>query len=240
MLRGQLDNCSTRRGLKTGHTGRNSSLPARAAPTEPNVSASAKRPVPDARRKELAEKLRARRLEELKRMTARKPPKQYWSNRVLIMLATAVGGTTFILGTYHGYNAGKRHAYEEIALEKAEASTVSPPTTAPASATISVPSTSSVSATLSTSTASELFRGISSYASKLFNITSIQNESSPAKAGCELVELVQYDCELQKGCIVCHPVDRIFRRCYGRPLVEVTHIVEYDSEGNPFLPPHLA
>lgn len=57
---------------------------------------------------------------------------------------------------------------------------------------------------------------------------------------CELAELVQFHCQLQSHRILCQPVERVFRMCPKRPAVEVTHLVEYDAGGRPFLPACLA
>ncbi|RIB14820.1 hypothetical protein C2G38_2094777 [Gigaspora rosea] len=48
---------------------------------------------------------------------------------------------------------------------------------------------------------------------------------------CHLAELMQYQCDIQKNRVVCVPFIRIFKRCQGRPTVEVTPI--YDLTGNP-------
>jgi hypothetical protein len=58
---------------------------------------------------------------------------------------------------------------------------------------------------------------------------------------CELVELLQYHCVLKPNAYAsCKPIERVFRKCAGRPMVEVTHVVEYDEvKGKNFLPSHL-
>ena len=64
---------------------------------------------------------------------------------------------------------------------------------------------------------------------------------SPPKPACELYELTQYHCRLQQHRILCHPVERVFRKCgERRPVVEVTHVIEYTREGIPYLPPGVA
>lgn len=61
--------------------------------------------------------------------------------------------------------------------------------------------------------------------------------SDAASAGpCELAEVVQYHCQPQETRIVCQPVERIFQMCARRPAVEVTHLVEYTPQGEPYLP----
>ncbi|PWN92112.1 hypothetical protein FA10DRAFT_265914 [Acaromyces ingoldii] len=50
---------------------------------------------------------------------AKKPrPEQKWSNRTLIMLASCVGASTFMIGINQGYAAGKKEALEAVALSK--------------------------------------------------------------------------------------------------------------------------
>ncbi|KAI8071246.1 hypothetical protein BC940DRAFT_293963 [Gongronella butleri] len=39
---------------------------------------------------------------------------------------------------------------------------------------------------------------------------------------CQLHELVQYECEVGKTHIECRPLVRLFYRCAGKPMVEVT------------------
>ncbi|SPO40418.1 uncharacterized protein PSFLO_05900 [Pseudozyma flocculosa] len=58
--------------------------------------------------------------------------------------------------------------------------------------------------------------------------------------GCRLSEMVQYHCRKRPNRIVCTPLDRVFRMCPGRPAVEVTHLVEFDQNGTPFLPDEFA
>ncbi|PWN22319.1 hypothetical protein BCV69DRAFT_140625 [Microstroma glucosiphilum] len=62
---------------------------------------------------------------------------------------------------------------------------------------------------------------------------------------CPLAELVQYDCRISvqrlpegnvEECIVCEEVPRIFRLCPGRPSVEVTRTVKFDSQGRAYEP----
>ncbi|KAE8223007.1 hypothetical protein CF319_g3898 [Tilletia indica] len=62
----------------------------------------------------------------------------------------------------------------------------------------------------------------------------------PSKPDCVLREITQYDCDIRvnKG-IRCFPARRIFRICEGRPAVEVTHVVEWDSNDKPILKPEF-
>ncbi|KAL1926889.1 hypothetical protein VTP01DRAFT_5219 [Rhizomucor pusillus] len=48
---------------------------------------------------------------------------------------------------------------------------------------------------------------------------------------CKLLELVQYQCEVQTTHIECSPLVRLFLRCAGKPTIEVTP--EYDQNGDP-------
>lgn len=233
------------RGLLTGSVMQDASRPAPPGPlpaSDPILSA--KKPAPDARTKQLMEQMSARRLEELRRATARKMPPQRWSNRTLIALATAVGASTFIIGNFHGYKAGKTFAYEQIALGKTEDSGVGPssaplPNAGPSSgaASLSLLATPGKGGSL----AADLLSAVRFHASDLFSASApLHCESAPPKKGCEFVEVVQYQCELKKRLVVCQPFDRIFRKCHGRPAVEVTHIVQFDNAGEPYLPEHLA
>ena len=61
-----------------------------------------------------------------------------------------------------------------------------------------------------------------------------------SERACPLAELVQYHCQLQTRKVVCLPVERVFRMCPRRPAVEVTHLVEYDASGRPYLPECMA
>ncbi|KAJ1028119.1 hypothetical protein NDA13_003567 [Ustilago tritici] len=130
-------------------------------------------------------KLQAQILEELNRgrsgRGAGRPnrPEQKWSNRTLIALATSVGACMYLMGTYHGYNAGKQYALE--------ASDSGPGIDVPG-----VP------------LASRLNGGAS------------RSASLPVSS-------------LSYSLI-----------CKGRPAVEVSHIVEFDEQGEPYLPPHLS
>ncbi|CBQ71042.1 conserved hypothetical protein [Sporisorium reilianum SRZ2] len=185
-------------------------------------------------------KLQAQRLEELNRgrtsggAAGGRPnkPEQKWSNRTLIALATSVGACTYLMGTYHGYNAGKAHVEEHIQLQAAGTTDVLPnitvpplakPSTAPAAA---LPSSSMLAASLLQLLPSTLG-------------SAIQCEPQP-KPDCRLAELTQYHCDLHTNRVVCQPIDRIFRLCKGRPAVEVSHIVEFDEAGKPYLPDHLS
>ncbi|CAG8454032.1 9402_t:CDS:2 [Paraglomus occultum] len=48
---------------------------------------------------------------------------------------------------------------------------------------------------------------------------------------CKYFEIMQYQCDLTGKKIVCVPFARIFKRCVGRPTIEVTPI--YDTNGDP-------
>ncbi|KAI8051091.1 uncharacterized protein B0P05DRAFT_562925 [Gilbertella persicaria] len=48
---------------------------------------------------------------------------------------------------------------------------------------------------------------------------------------CKLYEMVQYQCEASQHQIECSPFVRLFLRCAGMPMVEVTP--EYDQHGDP-------
>ncbi|PWZ01578.1 hypothetical protein BCV70DRAFT_149832, partial [Testicularia cyperi] len=239
-----------RRALSTPASSSNASQPA--PPRAPNASAStaaqthASRlaasptsPASDTRSK-FAQKLQAKRLEELQRSTSKKKPEQKWSNRTLIALATSVGACTFIIGTYHGFNAGKRHAYEQVALGEVDPVTGQP-------ITKDIPADQPVSAPLSAvaTDARLVFTSLTALVAPLLprplHCEPQASSSSPSTPpGCKLAELVQYHCELRsKSRLVCQPLDRIFRICPGRPAVEVTHIVEFDEHGKPYLPRHL-
>ena len=64
---------------------------------------------------------------------------------------------------------------------------------------------------------------------------------SRAGSKCTLVEVVQFDCIPGAGNVVsCEPIERIFRKCAGRPMVEVTHVVQFDHKACKwYLPAHL-
>lgn len=57
-----------------------------------------------------------------------------------------------------------------------------------------------------------------------------------SERACPLAELVQFHCQLQTRKVVCMPVERVFRMCPRQPAVEVTHLVDYDASGRPYLP----
>ncbi|CAD6886069.1 unnamed protein product [Tilletia controversa] len=61
----------------------------------------------------------------------------------------------------------------------------------------------------------------------------------PIKAKCTLSEILQYECEMERGRVQCFHIRRIFRICEGRPAVEVTHVVEFDDNNKPFLKPEF-
>ncbi|SOV08982.1 putative protein [Ustilago sp. UG-2017a] len=185
-------------------------------------------------------KLQAQRLEELNRgrsgRGAGRPnrPEQKWSNRTLIALATSVGACMYLMGTYHGYNAGKQHALE--------ASDSGPGIDVPV-----VPLASWLNGGASRSASlpvSSLWHSLMSMLPLgMFGKPVLCEPESRAKAmssGCRLAELTQHYCDFHMNRAVCHPIDRIFRICKGRPAVEVSHIVEFDEQGKPYLPPHLS
>lgn len=154
-------------------------------------------------------KLQAQRLEELNRGRSgaggARPnkPEQKWSNRTLIALATSVGACTYLMGTYHGYNAGKQHAFE--------ASVSSPGIDVVPGATQVPPSNggSSQTGSLQTSSLSQSLLSLL----PLSNLSSsIHCEpSSEKKSSCRLAELTQYHCDLHTNRVVCQPIDRILR-----------------------------
>nr|CDI56404.1 putative protein [Melanopsichium pennsylvanicum 4] len=166
-------------------------------------------------------KLQAQRLEELKRGRGNtggaKPnrPEQKWSNRTLIALATSVGACTYLMGTYHGYNAGKSYAMEDMG--RAEDSGAIPLPTLEAA---SVPQVGAgagrgevqLQTQASTSLLSALLDNLTQFLPTRFG-NSIQCEERPEKASdnCRLAELTQYHCDLHKNRVVCQPIDRIFR-----------------------------
>ncbi|CAI2170336.1 20169_t:CDS:2 [Funneliformis geosporum] len=58
------------------------------------------------------------------------------------------------------------------------------------------------------------------------------------KTQCTLSELIQYQCRIEENRVICVPFVRIFKKCIGKPTVEITPF--YDSEGNPIAPGHPA
>jgi hypothetical protein len=61
---------------------------------------------------------------------------------------------------------------------------------------------------------------------------------------CELLGMFQYHCEVQEDSVGAHakctPIQRIYRKCGNRPLVEVTHVVVFDEKTQKYsLPAHL-
>ncbi|KAI9221045.1 hypothetical protein BC828DRAFT_382094 [Blastocladiella britannica] len=54
---------------------------------------------------------------------------------------------------------------------------------------------------------------------------------------CPLAEIIQYRCDLRADEVVCVPFVRLFRRCPGKPAVEITPA--YDALGHPISPPLL-
>lgn len=68
--------------------------------------------------------------------------------------------------------------------------------------------------------------------------------TSKKAAKCELLGMFQYHCEVNEDNngthARCTPIQRIYRKCGNRPLVEVTHVVEYDEKTQKYsLPAHL-
>lgn len=161
-------------------------------------------------------KLQAQRLEELNRGRGSgsggagggtNKPEQRWSNRTLIALATSVGACTYLMGTYHGYNAGKEYAVEQAQLNAGAAPVVAgegaaPPPVPRASGVAVLPRSAAQASTLSAALLQLLpFSG------------SVHCEPQPAppKPKCRLAELTQYHCDLHSNRVVCQPIDRIFR-----------------------------
>ncbi|RGB29476.1 hypothetical protein C1646_766536 [Rhizophagus diaphanus] len=54
------------------------------------------------------------------------------------------------------------------------------------------------------------------------------------KPKCNLFELIQYQCIIKDDRVICSPFVRIFKRCAGKPTVEITPY--YDDEGSPIEP----
>lgn len=158
-------------------------------------------------------KLQAQRLEELNRGrtsggAAGQPnkPEQKWSNRTLIALATCVGACTYLMGTYHGYNAGKAHAEEQLQLPTGApvagqdvVGTVMPTPDTNNATTLPKVQTSTLSTALMQLLPSMLLSG------------SIHCEPEAKPKKCRLAELTQYHCDLHTNRVVCQPIDRIFR-----------------------------
>uniref|UniRef100_V5ELB1 Uncharacterized protein n=1 Tax=Kalmanozyma brasiliensis (strain GHG001) TaxID=1365824 RepID=V5ELB1_KALBG len=172
-------------------------------------------------------KLQAQRLEELNRgksgssSGAGRPgnkPEQKWSNRTLIALATSVGACTYLMGTYHGYNAGKKHAEEEL---QAGAATPSGaplegegglPTSVPsgAGATVTGPR-KGVQGSVEMGSLSSALSQLIPFGSMRSSILCEPEKSAPTQPNCRLAELTQYHCDLHTDRVVCQPIDRIFR-----------------------------
>ncbi|KAJ9478744.1 ZIP zinc transporter 1 [Pseudozyma hubeiensis] len=214
----------TIRSISHSTVARNASQPAPVSSSSSSTNPHAARlaAASDDSRSRLA-KLQAQRLEELNRgrgggspSSSGRPskPEQKWSNRTLIALATSVGACTYLMGTYHGYNAGKAHVLEEQQLNAG--STSAPVIAAPPAAsgarvpasTVPTLSTSSVASTSTTAISTALLQ-------LLPTKPSLQCESTPtdhpAPTKCRLAELTQYHCDLQTNRVVCQPIDRIFR-----------------------------
>lgn len=170
-------------------------------------------------------RLQAQRLEELNRGrggtggaggTARpNKPEQKWSNRTLIALATSVGACTYLVGTYHGYNAGKQHAFDAIQTEASgvgpvEASVLPAPT---------VPRTDELSR--SRQAQFSLFGALPEILAQVLPLGWLKRDAihcesqsqqlATTKSNCRLAELTQYHCDLHTHRVVCQPIDRIFR-----------------------------
>ncbi|GAK64083.1 uncharacterized protein PAN0_004d2292 [Moesziomyces antarcticus] len=194
-------------------------------------------------------RLQAQRLEELNRGRAggarggarSNRPEQRWSNRTLIALATSVGACTYLMGTYHGYNAGKAHVIEQA---QAPVDSPTPSVTSSAAASIGTSANSIGFAERALTSLSDLvaplvpFRSLASPLHCEQGQTDAQTKAKTPE--CRLAELTQYHCDLHPTRVVCQPIDRIFRICKGRPAVEVSHIVEFDESAKPYLPAHLS
>ncbi|RIA89871.1 hypothetical protein C1645_771284 [Glomus cerebriforme] len=61
-----------------------------------------------------------------------------------------------------------------------------------------------------------------------------ESKIKPIKPKCNLFELVQYQCIIKDDRVICSPFVRIFKRCSGKPTVEITPY--YDDEGSPIEP----
>lgn len=171
-------------------------------------------------------KLQAQRLEELNRGRSgalggagkSSKPEQRWSNRTLIALATSVGACTYLMGTYHGYNAGKAHA-----LELHSESGGLPPVAEAPGATARLPAVAASGNTSGTGrnpqvqTSSADIGLVSQVLLQLIPaglrrqpIQCEQKQSSPAR-NCRLAELTQWHCDYHDTKVICTPIDRIFR-----------------------------
>ncbi|KAH8556638.1 hypothetical protein BGW37DRAFT_515545 [Umbelopsis sp. PMI_123] len=51
-----------------------------------------------------------------------------------------------------------------------------------------------------------------------------EKKSTPLHKGCELLEVLQYQCEIGMSQVICNPFVRVFARCQGFPLYEVTPV----------------
>ncbi|KAG2188401.1 hypothetical protein INT44_001154 [Umbelopsis vinacea] len=54
-------------------------------------------------------------------------------------------------------------------------------------------------------------------------------KSAPLPKGCELLEVLQYQCEIGTAQVICNPFVRVFARCQGSPLYEVTPVDHADD-----------
>lgn len=192
------------------------------APSHPQAARTANSPSGgggDARSR-LA-KLQAQRLEELNRGRsggagggAARPnkPQQKWSNRTLIALATSVGACTYLMGTYHGYNAGKAHA-EQAFLEASGADVAPFKAGVPAAVLPANQSAGVVGA--GQTTQAQIPTSLLPALAQLLPFSTANNpfqcEPRDASGKCRLAELTQYHCDLHTNRVVCQPIDRIFR-----------------------------
>lgn len=165
-------------------------------------------------------RLQAQRLEELNRGRAggarggarSNRPEQRWSNRTLIALATSVGACTYLMGTYHGYNAGKAHVIEQA---QAPVDSPTPSVTSSAAASIGTSANSIGFAERALTSLSDLvaplvpFRSLASPLHCEQGQTDAQTKAKTPE--CRLAELTQYHCDLHPTRVVCQPIDRIFR-----------------------------
>lgn len=217
------------RGLSSTRVAKNASQPAPPSPGAQNphaarvAAASSSNPNAGGDARSRLAKLQAQRLEELNRGrggsggSGARPnkPEQKWSNRTLIALATSVGACTYLMGTYHGYNAGKAHALEEMA--QPEAAITSPlPNMQVAGMRKMENGVGRNDVQAQAQVSSSLLATLSDVLAQLLPIrsgNSIQCEERPVKPTekCRLAELTQYHCEFRTNNIVCQPIDRIFR-----------------------------
>ncbi|KAJ7599332.1 hypothetical protein C8J56DRAFT_916453 [Mycena floridula] len=57
---------------------------------------------------------------------------------------------------------------------------------------------------------------------------------------CRIGEIVQYECQYKQGenttLLHCVPISRLFRMCSGKPAVEITKVIDINSEGEIEIP----